>query len=104
MYNRETYLKRYYSKPEQYVVYVLQIKDKDIFKVGMSKRLTHRLYNLKQSLYEPFDVVYTFNFADSITCANTEGSIKQVLKPYNIRGEWFSCSRQVVENVVNSFL
>ena len=104
MYNHEKYLKCYYSKPVEHVVYILKITDKDIYKVGKSKRLTHRLYNLKQSLYEPFEVFQLLKFEDAFECSNTEASVKELLKPYNIRGEWFQCTRQVVENVINTFL
>jgi len=97
VYNREKY-KLNYLLSKEYVVYILKIVDKNIYKIGKTNSLKHRLINLKQSIYEEI-VIHSV-----ISCqTNTEALLKEKwlqhqLESYRIpsKKEWFKIPDEII--------
>ena len=102
VYNRQKYLNEYHNNNKPiYHLYVIKIKDKDIYKIGKTNKIKYRLINLRQSLYEEFDIIHL------IDCNNNENSLflerklhKQLLQ-YNKKREWYQGD---IEKLINEYI
>ncbi len=83
-------MKDYYRIPINFQVYIIKIKNKPIYKVGVSNKLKARLRNLKVSIYEEFDILYVFPHNTRQEARSHEQKIKLCNAIYRIRGEWYS--------------
>ena len=70
----------YSQIPNEHVVYILKIKDKEIYKIGYTNKLSIRLRNLSVSLYEQFDVIKTFRFNTRKESQDAEKAFHTALK------------------------
>ena len=87
MYNKE----HYHQCPIKYVVYVVRIEGKNIFKIGSTNRLQHRLRNLLQGVYEPCHVFATIQVCCAEDARGVEKGLHGVMAQYRLRREWFAC-------------
>ena len=99
MYNKE----RYQSSPIEYVVYVMRIKGKNIFKIGQTNRLKHRLRNLLQGIYEPCHIFCTITTSSNVHARMVEKSLHGVMEEYRLMREWYHCPPDELIDEVKSF-
>jgi len=89
----------YDSIPHEWVIYIIKIKDKDIYKIGRSSKIKYRIRNLRVSIYEDFefDVIKMCCRESSI---KKERYIKEKLQEFRInKSEWFKCNSDVIESL-----
>jgi len=104
MYDREKYLNQYHNETEnQYIVYIIKIQDKNIWKIGKTNKLKYRLINLKQSLYEDFDIYKTIRRDNNEDALKLEGDLKKELQHFNIRREWFNVNKDVIDKLIEEY-
>lgn len=104
MYDKEKYLNQYHNETEnQYIVYIINIKDKNIWKIGKTNKLKYRLVNLKQSLYEEFEIYKTIRRDNNEDALKLERYIKKELQTYNIRGEWFNVDKEIIDKLIKDY-
>jgi hypothetical protein len=104
MYDKEKYLNQYHNETEnQYIVYIINIKDKNIWKIGKTNKLKYRLVNLKQSLYEEFEIYKTIRRDNNEDVLKLERYIKKKLQSYNIRGEWFNVDKEIIDKLIEDY-
>lgn len=104
MYDKEKYLNQYHNETEnQYIVYIINIKDKNIWKIGKTNKLKYRLVNLKQSLYEEFEIYKTIRRDNNEDVLKLERYIKKELQTYNIRGEWFNVHKEIIDKLIEDY-
>lgn len=93
------FLQQYRSTPKVHCIYILEVPEDGVCKVGRSSRLKHRLTNLRACVWKQHTV-------HVIRCANAEESrdldryLKKALAESHRVGEFFNCSHKDVEETV----
>ena len=79
-------------------IYVLRHENMDLFKIGRSTNVKHRMTELQ--IGNPFELVLmgTFKFARYVA---TERRLHKKLEDFNFRGEWFRCSYDKIVFEIN---
>lgn len=76
------------GKPDPTGVYILATSG--AIKIGQSKNLPNRLSSLRTATPHKIDVVFFGVFG--ARAAEIERGAKALLRPWRVRGEWFTCS------------
>jgi hypothetical protein len=84
---RKTQQKKY---PDGYI-YLIKLKEQNIYKIGVSQNVRRRLLDINNILPFEFDIVSLHNFKDVY---NLEEYILKKFKGYKLKGEWFKLPPQ----------
>ena len=104
MYDHEKYLNKYHNETEnQYIVYIIKIQDKNIWKIGKTNKLKYRMINLKQSLYEDFEIYRTIQRGNNEDALKLERYLKRELHSFNIRREWFNVDKEIIDKLIEDY-
>jgi hypothetical protein len=95
----------YQSKKKAYQLYIIEIIDKDICKIGLTNALQFRLYNLKQGIFYKHRVhAFKLNISDKKTAQAIEKDLLEHFGHQRIRSEWFTINHEeIVQYIKNGF-
>jgi hypothetical protein len=102
VYNKEKYLNKYHNENKPvYNLYVIKIKNKNIYKIGKTNKIKYRLINLRQSLYEDFDIIHLIDCNTNDKVLYLERKLKKKLLEYNLIREWYKGD---IDNLINEYI
>lgn len=88
--------KQYKEKKNVGVVYLLKIKDKKQYKIGVSKNFERRYNEISPKM--PFELK-TINLIESFNIFDLEKKLHNKFSDKRIKGEWFELSKKDVEYI-----
>ena len=77
-------------------VYAIQIKNQNLFKVGYAANPEQRLRELQVG--NPFDLIL-YRRIETFFALEVEKAIHALLSGYEVRGEWFDVSPEIIDSV-----
>lgn len=95
------FLEQYRTTPKVHYIYFIIIEEDSMMKIGRTSRLTYRLRNLRQSIYQEHKVKVIV-CVDGDETRKIEQHLHKALIEHNVAREWFKTTEAKVTEIINN--